>query len=749
MARNVTIYDIAEAAGVSPSTVSRALSKPGRLSARTELKIHRVAEELGYLTAGKDDILESPSTGLVSIMVSGFDNPYNMRLLASLEARLEERGYAAVCSDATMDNNIKRRTSSLLLRNVDGVVLISPTINEPDLRRFAINRPTVLVNQQLSGLSTISVDSTDAIDQAMRMLQQSGHRSVTFLSGSANSWANEMRRRALRASAYRYDMEFRVLRGFPAIIESGQAAVEAYLQHPSDAVFSYNDQLAIGFESALRARGIRVPDDVSIVSFDNDPASTTTLPPLTTIDQHADIIGIKAADTIVDLIRSPQSRRVNVNEPAKLIVRGSVSKQKRSVMKLGPYATTAQSTRANTITLTVLSQAFTELMPRLEAFQRTHPRIVLDLIDGHTNQMANSMYWERLQSHRPVPDIFNLDVTTMPQFAASGAFLKLDSPEIEEKWGAEFSEAAWKTAHYAGHLYGLPGDQSQTALFYRKDLLDHYDITVPTTWQEFYESGVELHRRAPSRYLGVIDSAMQYYLAFLRSAGVCPWRLEEDGKIIFNLNDPRIRDVTAFLQRCIDDGVLIALPMWDGRYATMKEGITATILQGNWFGKILAASYPANAGQWRVALPPSWSTPDKLLTAQIGGSMMCISARIPKERQLAALQLIHWFQADPVSVDLRAIGGYSATRYFQNKPDLLDTNDTYFNQQVYRVYTQSAARVNQQWDHLPFETFMSRGYAKRVFPELKVGGHSPDAFASWLGELPGYARSQGFSVTEL
>ncbi|WP_291527692.1 extracellular solute-binding protein [Bifidobacterium sp. UBA744] len=749
MARNVTIYDIAKAAGVSPSTVSRALSKPGRLSARTELKIHRVAEELGYLTAGKDDILESPSTGLVSIMVSGFDNPHNMRLLSALETRLEERGYAAVCSDATMDNNIKRRTSSLLLRNVDGVVLISPTINEPDLRRFAINRPTVLVNQQLSGLSTISVDSSDAIDQAMRMLRQSGHRSVTFLAGSANSWVNEMRRRALKASAYRYDLEFRVLRGFPAVIESGKKAVDGYLCHPSDAVFAYNDQLAIGFESALRARGLRVPDDVSIVSFDNDPASTTTLPPLTTIDQHADVIGVKAADTIVDLIRSPQSRRINISEPAKLIVRESISKQKRSVMKLGPYVTSTQTKHDGTITLTVLSQAFTELMPRLEAFQRTHPHIVLDLIDGHTMQMANDMYWERLQSHRPVPDVFNLDVTTMPQFAASGAFLKLDSPDIEAKWGPEFNKAAWRTAHYAGHLYGLPGDQSQTALFYRRDLLDHYGISVPATWREFYESGVELHRRAPSRYLGAIDSDMQYYLAFLRSAGICPWQSEEDGKITFNLNDHRIRDITVFLQRCIDDGALTALSMWDGRYATMKDGAILTVLQGNWFSKILAASYPANAGQWHVALPPSWSTPEHLLTAQIGGSMMCISARIPRERQLAALQLIHWVQANPVSVDLRAIGGYSATTYFQNKPDLLGTNDTYFNQQVYRIYTQSAQRVNQQWDHLPFETFMSRGYAKRVLPELKVGGHSPEAFASWLGELPGYARSQGFSVTEL
>ncbi|NMN00376.1 Periplasmic binding protein-like domain-containing protein [Bifidobacterium sp. DSM 109958] len=750
MSRNVTIYDIAKAAGVSPSTVSRALSKPGRMAIATEMKIHRVAEELGYLSHRRDGDGASPASGLILVMSSGFDNPYNMRILAALERGLERHGYAAVCSDFAMNYAIKRRATSLLMRDIDGVVLISPTINEPDLRRMTTNRPTVLVNQQLSGLSTIAVDSTAAIERTMRMLRDSGHASVTYITGTSNSWANEVRRRAIKAAAYRYDMELRVAHGgFQATVSGGEQAARQFMQHPTDAVFTYNDQLAIGFEAAMRARGMRIPDDVSLIGFDNDPAGAAALPALTTIDQHAETLGDMAARTIVELVRAPQSRRVNLIEQATLVERDSVSAGRRSVMKLGPYAMTRpdDAETSGTLTLTVLSATFTELMPRIEEFMRTHPGIVIDPIEGHTKQAANDLYWERLQSGRPVPDVFNLDIDVMPQFAASGAFMNLSTPRVETEWGAEFNPAAWSEAHHAGGLYGLPGDQAQTVLFYRRDLLDEYGIAVPRTYEEFHRSGVELHRREPSLYLGVMDTTMQYYLAFLRAAGLRPWRMDGPDHITFDLADPRIGEVASFLQRCLDDGVLVAQRTWDGRYATIRDGLVATVLNGNWYGKIIAASYPASAGRWRVALPPSWGAPDKLMTAEIGGSVMTVSARIPKDHQRAALEFAHWFQADPTSVDLRAIGGYSATRYFQTKPDLLDTVDPYFEQQVYRVYTESAHLVNRDWDYLPFDAFMSAGFASRVLPELRPGGGSPAAVRDWLAELPGYARSQGYRVT--
>lgn len=126
--------------------------------------------------------------------------------------------------------------------------------------------------------------------------------------------------------------------------------------------------------------------------------------------------------------------------------------------------------------------------------------------------------------------------------------------------------------------------------------------------------------------------------------------------------------------------------------------------------------------------------------------MMAISARIPRDRQLAALQFVQWMQTDPVSIDMRAAGGYSATRYFENKPELEDLIDPFFRQPVYRAYMESARHVNLEWDHLPFSTFMDRGFRDTVLPELRPGGHSPAAVRRWLEELPAYASAHGFTV---
>lgn len=749
MAQNVTIYDIARAAGVSPSTVSRALGKPGRLSAKTEQKVHRVAKELGYLAPDRTDgVSATPSSGMVAILVRDFDDPYTARILNAIESNLERRGYAGVCAGVVMNNEVRRRAISLLLRDVDGVILVAPSVSEPDLRRMSVSRPIVLVNQQISGLSTVTVDCTEAVDQAMRTLKRTGHRSVTSFMGVDSSWLGESHRRALKAAAYRYDLEYRLVRGLDSGEVGGGQALQRYLIHPTDAVFTCDGGMAAGFNAAAHARGLSVPDDVSIIAFADDAMGASMLPPLTVIGQRAEQLGAEAAEMIVSLIRSPHSRRVGVVEKAKLIGRDSVSRRKRSAIPAEPAAepTTARVDDGTT-TLTMLSASFTEVMPRIEEFQRTHPGILIDTIDAHTNQMACDLYRERLQSHRMVPDLFNLDIDLMPEFAASGAFLNLHTPENEAQWGPLFNPVSWRNVHYAGDLYGLPGDQPHTAMFYREDILRRYDLKIPRTWDQFREEGIELRRHSTRTCMGVLDTSMQYYLAFLRSAGARPWKLMATDRIAFDLDDPRMLQAAEFLQGCLDDGVLIAHPIWDGRYVTIRDGQTATLLHGNWLGKIIASSYPDAAGLWKVAVPPAFGNdPSALQTTQVGGSMMAISARIPRDRQLAALQFVQWMQTDPVSIDMRAAGGYSATRYFENKPELEDLIDPFFRQPVYRAYMESARHVNLEWDHLPFSTFMDRGFRDTVLPELRPGGHSPAAIRRWLEELPAYASAHGFTV---
>ena len=743
----VTIYDIAKEAGVSPSTVSRALSKPGRLSAKTEFKVRQVAERLGYLTV--NSVEERPvlqSTGMIGAIAPDCRNPFYASILYYLHNALNEHSYDLLIPETSSEHATGKQTVAKLTRIVDGLVFLSSTMSEPDLKRVVMTRPTVMINRSITGISSVTCDPQRAIDVAVRHLRETGHRSVSYLAGNANTWSSETRRRLIRTAAYRYNLVARTVRGFDITVAGGKQAFEQYLKRPTDAVFAYNDRLAIGFMAAARQAGMRIPDDVSVIGFDNIEESSAQAVPLSTIDQHTQVLGQQAAKALLDQIATESPRITSFTDSSEYIDRESVAPFKRSTMKLGPYVD-LKAHDNDIITLTMLSSQFNETIPRIEAFMRAHPNIAIDPIEGHTQEQTNALYWERVTNSQSVPDLFNVERDKLPQFASAGVLLDIGTPQVERKWKRLYTDAVWQSSHYAGHLYGLPGDSGQTVMFYRQDILDRYGLDVPTTWEQFYEEGVRLHQRNPNRWMGIIDTTdVQHYLSFLRMAHGKPWTVTGTDSISFHLADSVIRKTVRFIQRCIDDGVLKAEPIWDGRYAAPADGTFATLIYANWFGKILASSYPASAGKWRVALPPSFGEPNDVCTAEIGGSVLTVSARISKKRQRAALQFAHWFQTNPESVDLRPLGGFSATRYFQDNPKILSTIDPYFNQRIYEVYVKSANLLNRDWDNLPFATRLSATYHDSLVPSLVPGGGSLDVIDQWATRLPEYAKSQGFTV---
>lgn len=745
--KQVTIYDIAKEAGVSPSTVSRALSKPGRLSAKTEFKVRQVAERLGYLMI--DSVAKRPalqSTGMIGAVVPDCRNPFYAGILHHLRDALHAHGYDLLILESSSEHAANKQTIAKLTRLVDGLVFVSSTMSEPDLKRVVMVRPTVIVNRSITGISSVTSDPQHAIDTAVRHLYETGHRSIAYLAGNANTWSSETRRRLIRTATYRYDLSVRTVRGFDITLDGGQQAFEQYLKRPTDAVFAYNDQLAIGFISAARHAGMRVPDDVSVIGFDNIDEAAVQSVPLNTIDQHTQSMGQQAARILLNEIATETPHTVNFADPSEYIKRESVAASRRSTMRLGPYVNLMERDN-DTITLTMLSSQFNETIPRIEAFMRAYPNIAIDPIEGHTQEQTNALYWERITNNRSVPDLFNVERDKLPQFAAAGVLLDIGTPKVEEKWSKLYTDAAWQSSHYANHLYGLPGDSGQTVMFYRQDILRRYDLAVPTTWEQFYEEGVKLHQRNPNRWMGIIDTTdVQHYLSFLRMAHAKPWSVTGTNSIEFHLADRKVEETVRFIQRCIDDGVLKAEPIWDGRYASPADGTFATVIHANWFGKILTSSYPMSAGKWRVALPPSFGSPNEVCTAEIGGSILTVSSRISRKRQHAALQFAHWFQTNPVSVDLRPLGGFSATKRFRDNPKILSTIDPYFNQHIYKTYVESANLMNHDWDNLPFATQLSTAYHDSLVPALAPGGNSAEVIEQWASALPEYARSQGFTV---
>ncbi|MBW3089855.1 extracellular solute-binding protein [Bifidobacterium miconisargentati] len=758
-----TIYDIAREVGVSASTVSRALSGSHRVSPKTEFRIRRIAQRMGYYERedhaaeprpelprpgiGSDgDARTNGDDNVIAIVVPNVTNPFYAHLTESLCARFARQGYGTGIIVTSGEPFGERRALRQAMRTCIGAVLVSVQLNERDIRSFALSRPVVLVNRNIPGLPSATLDEEQAIDDALTRLKADGHASVCFLAGPTGSWSSERRRRLIRSLAYAHDMGYRIIRGLPATIDGGLRAAAAFGDAPTDAVIAFNDRMALGFIAGVRNAGMRVPEDVVVVGFDDLVDDIACSPTLSSIGADIDAMAGDVADAMTARLRSPESSEVPCGTTvARFVARESVAARRRPLMRRSPY--TEPQRHDGTVTLTMLSANFNEIMPRIEEFERTHPGILIDPIEGRTQKATTEFYWNRHVQGQPIPDLFNVEYSTMPLFAASSCLLDLTEPARERGWESLFSPPAWQAAHYAGRLYGVPGDQSQTVMFYREDLLRRYGLEVPRTWEQWAEDGAALHRRNHGRAMGLLDTnSVQHLMAMLRMMGARPWIVDDAGRITVCPDDPAGGAALDFLRRCLDSGALAASPIAGIPTLTAEDGSFLTLVHANWMGKILAASYPRDRGLWKVALPPANAENDQPLTAEIGGSMLTISASIPAGKRQAALDFVSWFNTAPASIDLRAGGGFSATRYFQDKPSGAAEPDPFFGQDINAVYAQSARLVNRRWSVLPFDAHMESTFASMVVPSLVAGGDLPAAFRAWLLDLARYAAGQGFQV---
>lgn len=322
----VTIYDVAAAAGVSASTVSRALTKPGRVSWRTAEHVRQVAVELGYRSSRMQVPLSSRGTGVLALVVADIGNPVFVGMVRGAER-------AAVAHDLTLavveTQESERAEATALARleaTVDGFVLASSRLSDQEIRAVAKRKPVVVLNRSVRSVTSVVSDNVRAVKKAAEHLVELGHTSITYLAGPEASNADGTRWRGVQEAGV--ELELRVGRIGPNLptLRGGAAAAEAWARRPSTAVIAYNDLMAIGFLTAVTAAGRRVPEDVSVVGFDNIVDADLVRPGLTTI--AAPLVDMGSAG--VAHLAAGRPREGSTGEPvllpAWLVVRGSTGR---------------------------------------------------------------------------------------------------------------------------------------------------------------------------------------------------------------------------------------------------------------------------------------------------------------------------------------------------------------------------------------------------------------------------------------
>jgi LacI family repressor for deo operon, udp, cdd, tsx, nupC, and nupG len=295
------IYEVAKRVGVSTATVSRVLSQPNVVAPATRRKVLEAIERLGYEPNSTAQSLRTTRTGKLLVTVPDISNPFFSLILQGIEDAAQREGYSVLVGDTQHDPKREERYALMLKRKeADGLIFLGHRLPKEAaalIHAMAPRCAPVVNGCEFSptlGIPSVHIDNAKAASEAMDHLYRLGHRQIGIVTGPLVSPLSRDRlsgatARAKRARASR---DFIVLNG-DFSIESGSVAAERLLgrRSPPTAIFCFNDEMAMGVLETAKRHHIRVPDDVSVVGFDDIRFARYTDPPLTTVAQPMRAMG--------------------------------------------------------------------------------------------------------------------------------------------------------------------------------------------------------------------------------------------------------------------------------------------------------------------------------------------------------------------------------------------------------------------------------------------------------------------------
>lgn len=328
--QNIKMSDVAKKANVSTATVSRVLSNPAVVKEETRRKVMEVIEELQYRPHVIARQFRTQETKMVLVVVPDITSIFFSEVLRGIEHAAVSRNYQVVLGDS--ENNLEREkqyVDLLYQKQVDGVILLTAKLPKEMLEQLASEFPIVLACEYYDGIDvpTVSIDNIGSARKATEHLVHLGHKRIGHISGPAGIILSRDRlqgyKEALQNNGLLVDEAY-IAEG-PLTIESGYRRMKMLLSldNPPTAVFVYNDEMAWGAIKAVKDHGLRIPEDIAVVGFDNLKISEVVEPHLSTIEQPKYLIGKKSMELLLQLIHGKPLEKKNYVLNSSLIVRHS------------------------------------------------------------------------------------------------------------------------------------------------------------------------------------------------------------------------------------------------------------------------------------------------------------------------------------------------------------------------------------------------------------------------------------------
>jgi DNA-binding LacI/PurR family transcriptional regulator len=335
-----TIKDIAKAAGVSVTTVSRALNGYNDVNEKTRAKIKSIAEELNYSPNAVARSLVKSKTETIGLLVSelslsGAKDMFTYEIMCGINDSSSEKGYDLILFSTNSAKQKAKSYSQLCReRQVEGVIMQGIKIDDPYLKEVIdSNIPCVLIDVEIEGenVGFVSTDNVFGAQMAVKHLTNLGHRNIAIMNGHNQAVVSQKRlqgyKKQLEEASIPFQEEY-VLNG-EFLEEKAEKVAYSFLnEHPEvTAIFCASDLMALGVMNAAKRQGITVPEELSIVGYDNITLAEYVQPQLSTVEQNKYQIGFKAAKLLIDMLEGNKANRKVILDN-QLIIRNTTAEPK-------------------------------------------------------------------------------------------------------------------------------------------------------------------------------------------------------------------------------------------------------------------------------------------------------------------------------------------------------------------------------------------------------------------------------------
>ncbi|MFD3482200.1 LacI family DNA-binding transcriptional regulator [Streptomyces sp. NPDC058665] len=295
----VTIREVASAAGVSVSTVSRAFTAPDQVQPKTRQRILDVAAKLGYAPNPAARSLRGVGTGTLGLIIPDIVNPFFPPIVKAMQARARRLGHTVLVADSDEREADELETIAAVSKRVDGLVLWASTLSEDRLLELAERMPLVVVNRHVPGIAEVHISLSAGIAQAVEHLRAYGHRRCVFVNASR---AELSRGKSIHESFEALDLSLVELGPYEPRFETGVHAATLVAAHGATAVLAHNDLVALGVLHQMANLGVAVPGDVSVIGIDDTQLASVSTPGLTTIRIDPVEVATRATDLLIETI---------------------------------------------------------------------------------------------------------------------------------------------------------------------------------------------------------------------------------------------------------------------------------------------------------------------------------------------------------------------------------------------------------------------------------------------------------------